>query len=43
MKDRAGKLIFWTWFTVFALGAAGELLGLQWLTTLTDAKQLFLN
>ena len=43
MKDRAGKVIFWTWFTVFALGAAGELLGLELLTQLTDVKQLFLN
>lgn len=43
ISGRAGKVIFWTWFAVFVLGAAGELLGLSWLTKLTDVKSLFLN
>ena len=43
MKDRVGKIVFWTWFAGFALGATGELLGLAWLSKLTDVKQLFLQ
>lgn len=43
MNERVGKVVFWIWLAVFVLGAAGELLGLAWLTGLTDVKQLFLR
>ena len=31
------------WCTLFVLGAAGELLGFDWLVRIGDVKQLFLN
>ena len=43
MNERVAKAVFWIWLAVFVLGAAGELLGLSWLTDLTDVKQLFLG
>ncbi|MHC4409068.1 MAG: hypothetical protein ACYS0E_10655 [Planctomycetota bacterium] len=43
MNEKIGKIAFWLWMGVFVLGAAAELLGLGWLTSLTDVKQLFLR
>ena len=41
--NRAGKVLFWLWAGVFVLGAAAQLLGLEWLQDLTDIKQIFLR
>ena len=43
MNEKIGKLAFWLWMAVFVLGAAAELLGVGWLASLTDVKQLFLR
>ena len=43
VNAKAAKILFWAWFVLFVLGAAGELLGLGWLAKLTDVKQLFLR
>jgi hypothetical protein len=41
--SKIGRFLFWLWMAVFVLGAAAELLGLGWLTKMTDVKQLFLH
>jgi len=43
VSGKIGKILFWAWMAVFVLGAAGELLGLGWLSEWTDVKQLFLR
>jgi hypothetical protein len=43
VNQKVGKILFWAWMTLFVLGAAGELLGLGWLSSWTDVKQLFLT
>ena len=41
--NKAGKVLFWLWACVFVAGAAGQLLGFDWLLKLTDVKQIFLR
>ena len=43
MNGKVGKILFWLWMAVFVAGAVAELLGLGWLSGLTDVKQLFLR
>ena len=43
VNGKFGKVVFWIWFVLFVAGAAGELLGLDWLFRLADVKQLFLK
>ena len=43
MNQRIAKVLFYAWLVLFVAGAAGELLGLAWLSKLTDVKQIFLR
>jgi len=41
--SKVAKTLFWLWACVFVLGAAAQLLDLDWLQKLTDVKRLFLR
>jgi len=41
--NKLGKVLFWLWACLFVAGASAQLLGLDWLSELTDVKRIFLH